>query len=72
MLSFKIIANQASLSPCARNAIVLGSKHDLSPLFTDVLPDNRVAPITIYNIQYGDIKYGADQNTNKMSPSAQQ
>ena len=47
MLSFKIIANQASLSPCARNAIVLGSKHDLSPLFTDVLPDNLVAPITI-------------------------
>jgi hypothetical protein len=47
MLSVKIIANQASLPPRARKAILLGAKLSLRPLSTNHLSDNRVAPITV-------------------------
>lgn len=47
ILSVKIITNQASLSPCARKAILLGAKLSSSPLSTDHLSDNGVAPITM-------------------------
>jgi len=72
MLSIKIIDNQASLPPCARKAILLGAKPRFSPLSTNHLSDNRVAPITMQNIQYGGKKHGADRNTKQMNQSAQQ
>jgi len=47
MLSVIIIAYQTSLPPCARKAILLGAKIVLSPLSTNYLSYNRLAPITI-------------------------